>query len=300
MISIFYVILLYKSIQMKSSYLITKEEILKLYKPIDSKAHKGTQGHAVIIAGSYGKIGAAVLASKSCLKTGCGLVTAFVPKCGYQILQISIPEVMVATDENVNFITNIHLPITPQAIGIGPGIVQELATQKALFEFLRSNKVPLVLDADALNIIAQNLSWLELVPEDTILTPHPKELERLIGKWNSESEKFQKTIAFSEKYKVIIVMKGAPTFIINRNSVYENTTGNAALATAGSGDTLTGILTSLLAQGYEPKYASKFGVYLHGLTADLALPKTGYESFTASTIIKYLGKAFLELANVPI
>lgn len=282
---------------MKSSYLITKEEILKLYKPIDSKAHKGTQGHAVIIAGSYGKIGAAVLASKSCLKTGCGLVTTFVPKCGYQILQISIPEVMVATDENVNFITNIHLPLIPQAVGIGPGIGKELGTQKALFEFLRVNKVPLVLDADALNIISENLSWLELVPEDTILTPHPKELERLIGKWNSEAEKFQKTIAFSEKYKVIVVMKGAPTYIINRTSVYENTTGNAALATAGSGDTLTGILTSLLAQGYEPKYASKFGVYLHGLTADLALPKTGYESFTASTIIKYLGKAFLELEN---
>jgi ADP-dependent NAD(P)H-hydrate dehydratase len=297
MISIFYVILLYKSIPMKSSYLITKEEILKLYKPIDSKAHKGTQGHAVIIAGSYGKIGAAVLASKSCLKTGCGLVTTFVPKCGYQILQISIPEVMVATDENVNFITNIHLPLIPQAVGFGPGIGKELGTQKALFEFLRVNKAPLVLDADALNIISENLSWLELVPEDTILTPHPKELERLIGKWNSEAEKFQKTIAFSEKYKVIVVMKGAPTFIINRTSVYENTTGNAALATAGSGDTLTGILTSLLAQGYEPKYASKFGVYLHGLTADLALPKTGYESFTASTIIKYLGKAFLELDN---
>jgi len=297
MISIFSVILLYKSIQMKSSYLITKEEILKLYKPIDSKAHKGTQGHAVIIAGSYGKMGAAVLASKSCLKTGCGLVTTFVPKCGYQILQISIPEVMVATDENVNFITNIHLPLIPQAVGFGPGIGKELGTQKALFEFLRVNKAPLVLDADALNIISENLSWLELVPEDTILTPHPKELERLIGKWNSEAEKFQKTIAFSEKYKVIVVMKGAPTFIINRTSVYENTTGNAALATAGSGDTLTGILTSLLAQGYEPKYASKFGVYLHGLTADLALPKTGYESFTASTIIKYLGKAFLELEN---
>jgi ADP-dependent NAD(P)H-hydrate dehydratase len=297
MISIFYVILLYKSIQMKSSYLITKEEILKLYKPIDSKAHKGTQGHAVIIAGSYGKIGAAVLASKACLKTGCGLVTTFVPKCGYQILQISIPEVMVATDENVNFITNIHLPLIPQAVGFGPGIGKELGTQKALFEFLRVNKAPLVLDADALNIISENLSWLELVPEDTILTPHPKELERLIGKWNSEAEKFQKTIAFSEKYKVIVVMKGAPTYTINRTSVYENTTGNAALATAGSGDTLTGILTSLLAQGYEPKYASKFGVYLHGLTADLALPKTGYESFTASTIIKYLGKAFLELEN---
>jgi len=140
---------------MKEPYLITKEEILKLYKPVDSKAHKGTQGHAVIIAGSYGKIGASVLASKSCLKSGCGLVTTFLPKCGYQILQISIPEVMVATDENVNFITNIHLPIIPQAIGIGPGIGKELGTQKALFEFLRINKAPLVLDADALNIISE-------------------------------------------------------------------------------------------------------------------------------------------------
>ncbi|TDW52263.1 hydroxyethylthiazole kinase-like uncharacterized protein yjeF [Flavobacterium sp. 270] len=282
---------------MKSPYLITKEEILKFYKPINPQAHKGTQGHAVIIAGSYGKIGAAVLASKSCIKSGCGLVTAFVPKCGYQILQISIPEVMVITDENANSITNINIPLQPQAIGIGPGIGKELATQKALFEFLRINKSPLVLDADALNIISENISWLELVPEDTILTPHPKELERLIGSWTSESDKFKKTIAFSEKYKVIVVMKGAPTFVINRNSVYENTTGNAALATAGSGDTLTGILTSLLAQGYEPKYAVKIGVFLHGLTADIALPKFGYESFTASTIIKYLGKAFLELEN---
>lgn len=282
---------------MKDPFLITKEEILQLYKPVNPNTHKGLQGHAVIISGSYGKIGAAVLASKSCLKTGCGLVTTFAPKCGYQILQISIPEVMVATDENTNFITHIHLPIIPQAVGIGPGIGKELGTQKALFEFLRINKAPLVLDADALNILSENQSWLELVPENTILTPHPKELERLIGKWNSESEKFQKTIAFSEKYKVIIVMKGAPTYIINQSKIYENTTGNAALATAGSGDVLTGILTSLLAQGYEPKYAAKLGVFLHGLTADIALPKTGYQSFTASDIIKNLGKAFLELDN---
>ncbi|GIQ60046.1 ADP-dependent (S)-NAD(P)H-hydrate dehydratase [Flavobacterium collinsii] len=282
---------------MKDPFLITKEEVLKFYKPVNPLTHKGLQGHAVIIAGSYGKVGAAVLASKSCLKSGCGLVTAFVPKCGYQILQISIPEVMVVTDENTNFLTSIHLPLVPQAIGIGPGLGVELGTQKALFEFLRVNKSPLVLDADALNILAENLTWLELVPENTILTPHPKELERLIGKWNSESEKFQKTIAFSEKYKVIIVMKGAPTYIIIKTEIYENTTGNAALATAGSGDTLTGIITGLLAQGYEPKYAAKLGVFLHGLTADIALPKTGYESFTASTIIKYLGKAFLRLVQ---
>lgn len=280
---------------MKDPFLITKEEVLKFLKPVNPITHKGLQGHAVIIAGSYGKVGAAVLAVKSCLKSGCGLVTVFVPKCGYQILQISIPEVMVITDENTNFLTGIHLPLLPQAIGIGPGIGVELGTQKALFEFLRVNKSPLVLDADALNILAENLTWLELVPENTILTPHPKELERLIGKWNSESEKFQKTIAFSEKYKVIIVMKGAPTYIIIKTEIYENTTGNAALATAGSGDTLTGIVTSLVAQGYEPKYAAKLGVYLHGLTADLALPETGYQSFIASDIIRNLGKAFLEL-----
>ena len=280
---------------MKDPFLITKEEILQICKPINPKTHKGLQGHAIIIAGSYGKIGAAVLASKSCLKSGCGLVTTFTPKCGYQILQISIPEVMVVTDENSNFITHIHLPLTPQAIGIGPGIGKELGTQKAIFEFLRINKAPLVIDADALNILSENLAWLDLVPENTILTPHPKELERLIGKWNSESEKFQKTIAFSEKHKIIIVMKGAPTYIINQSKIYENTTGNAALATAGSGDVLTGILTSLLAQGYEPKYAAKLGVYLHGLTADIALSKTGYQSFTASDIIKNLGKAFLSL-----
>jgi hydroxyethylthiazole kinase-like uncharacterized protein yjeF len=285
---------------MKAPYLITKEEVLKIYKAVNPHTHKGIQGHAVIIAGSYGKIGAAVLASKACIKSGCGLVTTFTPKCGYQILQISIPEVMVVTDENANSITNIHFPLLPQAIGIGPGIGQELATQKALFEFLRTNKSPLVLDADALNILSENQSWLELIPENTILTPHQKELERLIGKWNSEAEKFQKSVAFSEKYKVIIVMKGSPTFIINKKEVYQNTTGNAALATAGSGDVLTGIITSLLAQGYEPKYAAKLGVYLHALTADIALSKTGYESFIASDIIENLGKAFLELGNVSI
>ncbi|GGF04379.1 NAD(P)H-hydrate dehydratase [Flavobacterium limi] len=282
---------------MKPPYLITKEEILNFYKSVNPLTHKGIQGHAVIVAGSYGKIGAAVLASKSCLKSGCGLVTAFTPKCGYQILQVSIPEVMVVTDENSNFITHIQLPLIPKAIGIGPGIGQELGAQKALFEFLRTNTSSLVLDADALNILSKNKSWLELVPQDTILTPHQKELERLIGKWDSESEKFQKAIAFSEQYKVIIVMKGAPTFIINKTAVYQNTTGNAALATAGTGDVLTGIITSLLAQEYEPFQAAKLGVFLHGLTADIALPQKGYQSFIASDIIENLGKAFLSLKD---
>lgn len=282
---------------MKAPVLVTKQHILKFYKPVNPQTHKGIQGHAVIIAGSYGKIGAAVLSSKACLKSGGGLVTAFIPKCGYQILQIAIPEVMVVTDEYSNSITNIHLPMIPQAIGIGPGIGQEPATQKALLQFIKANKLPMVIDADGLNILAQNESGLELLPENTILTPHPKELERLIGNWNSDAEKFQKAIDFSKKYKVIIVMKGAPTFIINQNKIYKNTTGNAALATAGSGDVLTGIIAGLLAQGYEPEQAAQLGVYLHGLTADIALPQTGYQSFIASDIVDNLGKAFLDLDN---
>ncbi|MRX40611.1 NAD(P)H-hydrate dehydratase [Flavobacterium sp. LC2016-23] len=280
---------------MKVPLQITKQEILAFYKLINPLTHKGIQGHALIIGGSYGKIGATVLASGACLKSGCGMVTAFIPKCGYAILQISNPEVMVVTDENENFISRIHFEIQPQAIGIGPGMGQEKETQKAFFEFLNTNKSPLVVDADALNILSANKSWLALLPENTILTPHPKELERLIGKWDSESEKFEKTIAFSEHYKIIIVMKGAPTFIINQSKIYQNTTGNAALATAGSGDVLTGIITSFLAQGYLPDQAARLGVFIHGLTADIALPKTGYQSFIASDIIKNLGKAFLSL-----
>lgn len=280
---------------MKTPITMTQVEIQQIYKPINSKTHKGIQGHAAIIAGSYGKIGAAVLASKACLKSGCGLVTTYVPKCGYEILQSTIPEVMVVTTTDEKYISEIILDIQPQAIGIGPGIGQEANTQKAFYEFLKTNKIPLVIDADALNILSQNKSWFALLQPDTVLTPHPKELEHLIGSWHSDSEKFEKTIEFSKRHQVIIVMKGAPTHIINREDIYQNTTGNAALATAGSGDVLTGIITSLLAQGYLPIQATQLGVYLHGLTADIALPETGYQSFIASDIIANLGKAFLSL-----
>lgn len=280
---------------MKHSILITQDEILKHYKPINPYTHKGIQGHVLIIGGSYGKIGSICLSSKAALKAGCGLVTAFTPECGYDIVQISTPEIMVLTDVKPKFISKIAFNFVPQAIGIGPGLGQELETQKAFHEFLKSNTVPLVIDADALNILSQNKDWITMLPSKTILTPHPKELERLIGKWNSETEKMEKIIAFSEKYQAIIVMKGAPTYIIDGTSIYKNTTGNAALATAGSGDVLTGIITSLLAQSYKPIEASIIGVYIHGLTADLALPETGYQSFIASDIIAYLGNAFLSL-----
>lgn len=277
---------------------IDQKEILKRYKQTDKFTHKGIQGHAIIIGGSYGKIGAACLSSKACLKTGCGLVTVFIPKCGYEILQIAVPEVMVLTDNQEKYISDITFDIKPQAIGIGPGLGQEIETQQAVYKFFKTNKIPLVIDADALNVLSKNKEWLPLLQPKTILTPHPKELERLIGKWNSDTEKLEKTIVFSKQYQLIIVMKGAPTRIIDEDIIYENTTGNAALATAGTGDVLTGMITSLLAQSYEPINAAILGVYLHGLTADIALPETGFQSFIASDVIANIGKAFLSLENL--
>lgn len=283
---------------MSNCIYINQNEILKRYKEPDQHTHKGIQGHALIIGGSYGKIGAVSLSAKACLKTGCGLVTVFIPKCGYDILQTAIPEIMVLTDIQEKIISEITFDVVPQAIGIGPGLGQAVETQNALYQFLKTNRIPLVIDADALNIISKNKKLLALLQPKTIITPHPKELERLIGKWGSEGEKMTKATSFSKQYQVIIVMKGAPTRIINGETVYENTTGNAALATAGSGDVLTGMITSLLAQSYESISAVILGVYLHGLTADIALPETGYQSFIASDVIANIGKAFLSLEKL--
>jgi hydroxyethylthiazole kinase-like uncharacterized protein yjeF len=280
---------------MISITLIDQYQIAKRYQPILSTTHKGIQGHALLVGGSYGKMGSVCLSSKAAIKSGCGLVTTFVPQCGYDIVQIAIPEVMVLTDVQSHCISAIHFDIVPDAIGIGPGLGQNPSTQQGLYDFLKSNTSHLVIDADALNILALHPDWLDLLPSQTIITPHWKELERLIGRWDSEEEHLEKTITFSKQHQLIVVMKGAPTRIIDGDLIYQNTTGNAALATAGSGDVLTGIITSLLAQSYEPINAALLGVYLHGLTADIALPETGYQSFIASDIIAYLGKAFLTL-----
>lgn len=274
---------------------ITKQEIRKRLKPVDPKSHKGTFGHALIIGGSHGKIGSVCLGAKAALRTGCGLVTVFLPECGYPIVQSLVPEAMAITDVNEKNISRIDFEIEPDAIGIGPGMGIKLVSQKAFHEFLRHNRLPLVIDADALNILSKNKTWLRLVPENSIFTPHPKEFERLVGKPKSEEHRIELAGAFSSEYKCIIVLKGAPTLIIDKANVYENTTGNAALATAGSGDVLTGMITSLMAQSYQPIDASVVAVYLHGLTADTALPETGIHSFIASDIIERIGKAYLSL-----
>ncbi len=280
---------------MSTHYPIDTNEIRMRFRPMDRYTHKGIQGHALIVGGSYGKMGSVVLASKACMKSGCGLVTAFIPKCGYEIMQIGISEVMVVTDDYQEHLTFIKSDLKIQAIGIGMGMGQHSDTQQAFFNFLKTNTLPLVIDADGLNILSQNIEWLSLLPKNAILTPHLKELERLIGKWDSEVEQFEKVKELSMTYNLIIIIKGAPSLIVHGATVFENTTGNQALATAGSGDVLTGIITSLLAQSYNPIDAAILGVYLHGLTADIAAPIMSYQSFIASDIIETIGKSYLHI-----
>lgn len=264
------------------------------YKPTHHYAHKGTQGHALIIGGSHGKIGAAILSAKAALMSGCGLVTAYIPECGYTALQSAFPEAMVLTNGD-KYIKEISFDLEPKAVGLGMGLGQHKDTQLTLYDFLKRFEGALVLDADALTILSYNKDWLELLPPDTILTPHPKELERLMGIWQDDFEKIEMMEAFAKKYSCILVAKDAYTMIVCGTTVQINTSGNAALATGGSGDVLTGIITGLLAQGYAPIDAAVLGTYLHGLTADIAVPHTGTQSFIASTILEYLGRAFLQV-----
>jgi len=280
----------------ESSIFFTEyEEIRALLKPPGRFAHKGTEGHALIIGGSLGKIGSVCLASKAALKTGCGLVTAYLPKCGMPVIQSFLPEAMAVEDNHPEHISHIGYDLLPEAVGIGIGMGQQAETEDAFHHFLRNNKAPLVIDADGLNLLAKNRNWLESLPLKTILTPHPKELSRLIGEWRDDYDKINKTRLFAQKYDLVVVVKGAYSLIIDADNIYMNSTGTPALATAGSGDVLTGMITSLLAQGYNPTEAARVGVYLHGLTADLTEETIHPRSFTAGDIIDNIGNAYLNL-----
>jgi len=276
-------------------YFMEKTEVLPIHRPRLKFSHKGTFGHALIIGGSYGKIGAVGLASRACITSGAGLVTAYVPECGYLPLQTSVPEVMVVADNDKKYITQITIPFQPEAIGIGMGMGMEKITAKAYEDFLINNTAKMVVDADGLNLLSHKPELLDKLPRNAILTPHPKELERLIGAWKDDFEKLEKAKEFSKKHQCILVIKGAHSLVIADGIGYINSTGNPGMATAGSGDVLTGIITALVAQGYEPLQASIFGVYLHGLAGDISATREGYEAVTASKIVDNLGKAFVEL-----
>lgn len=278
---------------------IGKPNVLQWYIPREKFAHKGNYGHALLIGGSYGKMGAISLASKAALVVGSGLVSAFVPECGYIPFQSTLPEVMVETDTSKKNISNINFNVTPAAIGIGPGLGLVDETKKSFANFLKANKTPLVLDADALNILAADKTLLNLIPENAILTPHSKELERLIGKWKDDFDKLKKAKSFTKKHKCILVIKGANTIVLYEGKGFVNSTGNPGMATAGSGDVLTGMITGLIAQGYAAIIAAIFGVYLHGKAGDIQVEKTGYQSLIASDIINGIGASYLDLFAVP-
>ncbi len=276
-------------------FIIDKNIAQSIYKPRHKFSHKGTFGHSLIIGGSFGKIGAVVLASKAALKSGSGLVTAYLPKCGYEILQTANPEVMVEVEDE-EYLQYFNFKLKPNVIGIGVGLGIHSKTQTGFENFLKENAISLVLDADALNIVSKNQDFLKYLPENSVLTPHPKEFERLVGSWKNDFEKLEKLLHFSVKHKCVVVLKGAYTAIAYQHKIYFNTTGNPALATAGSGDVLTGIITGLIAQNYTPFDASILGVYLHGRCADIAIQNgCSQETFIASEILNYLPNAFKEL-----
>ncbi len=280
------------------NFFLKKDFIFNKIKKRNRFSHKGNFGHGLLIAGSYGKFGACVLAAKSCLKTGIGLLSTQTPKFCYSIIQISVPESMVILDNSNKIFTNVPNLENYSAIGIGSGIGMEKDTENALeilMKKLKSHKNKrLVIDADAINLIAKNSELLKIIPENAVLTPHIKEFERLIGKKIlSNFHRYEILKKFSKKYKVFIVLKGQNTIISCPDGIcYFNTTGNPGMATAGSGDVLTGMILSFLAQNYEIKDAVILGVYLHGLAGDFAKNKVGENSLTASDIIKNIKNTF--------
>jgi len=275
---------------------IEKEQVRAILPARNKFAHKGTFGHALIISGCYGMMGAALLAGESCLRGGTGLVTLHVPRFGFSIIQTGFPEAIVSLDQS-DILFSEPPDLAPYtAIGIGPGIGCKQNTGKGLKMVLEKAGVPLVIDADGLNILAAHPDWLELMPEGTILTPHPKEFDRLAGESANAYERHVRQREFAERYRVTVVLKGAYTGIATANGRYWfNTTGNPGMATGGSGDVLTGLITGLLAQGISPEDAALAGVYLHGLAGDLAVQESSQESVIAGDMISHLGAAFREL-----
>jgi NAD(P)H-hydrate epimerase len=273
----------------KSSYhLIEKSACEAMVKPRKRFSHKGTYGHSLIVAGSKGKIGAAVLATGAALKAGSGLVSSFIPECGYTILQSTVPEAMCFTSQSEDHISGILDWNQFTSIAVGPGIGTHSDTIRTVIHLLENSKKPLVLDADALNIIAAQADLLNLIPKNSILTPHPKEFDRLFGSSASAYARLVKQQTIAKRHNLIIILKGAYTSIACPDGkIYFNSSGNTGMATGGSGDVLTGIIAALLAQAYKPDHAALLGVYFHGDAGDAAMRSILQQSITASDIVTF-------------
>jgi len=267
--------------------MLTNTEIRSLLKERAATSNKSDYGHGLIIAGKRGMMGAAVVSAKAAVRSGVGLLTVCVPFEERMILQVAIPEAMLMTREDDHYKLERFT-----GIGIGPGIGTDPVPEEVLISVMIESKSPMVLDADALTIISDNKKLLESIPEETIITPHTGEFDRLFGAHETNEERINTAISQAQKYNLIIILKGHPTAIITSKEVFYNPTGNAGLAKGGSGDALTGLLTSFLAQGYTPVNAAKLAVFLHGLAADITLNDQSSESMIISDVIDNFGKAF--------
>jgi len=270
--------------------------IEKIYVPRNKFSNKGNYGYACLLAGSYGMMGAAVLSARACLRSGAGKLTCYICEAGYNILQTSVPEAMckVFGDKHLKDVSDFN---DFNVIGIGPGIGKFESHKKLLNDLFSNFKRPLVIDADALNILSENQSLYNSIPPNSIITPHPKEFERLFGKTNSDFDRINLALSKAKELNIYVVLKGHYTFIASpENKGFFNSTGNAGMATAGAGDVLTGILTGLLAQKYSPLNACILGVYLHGLSGDIAAKEISQEALIADDIIQYIGHAFKEIS----
>lgn len=277
-------------------YFITKSDLKPLLKFRNKFSHKGSFGHALLICGTYGKMGAAVIAAKACLRSGAGLLTVHVPEKGVDVMQSSIPEAMVSADINTNVISELPILDKISAIGIGPGIGTTNETEAVLKKLLNYSSAPIVFDADAINILSNNKTWLSFLPAGSVLTPHVKEFDRLTEVHYNDFDRVNTAKHFAMKQNCILILKGTFTLIAMPDGhCFFNSTGNAGLAKGGSGDTLTGIITGLIARGYTPPQAALIGVFIHGLAADLCLKKINSESLLATDVINKLPKAFEKL-----
>lgn len=282
--------------QATSLYYTTSKEISALLKARSKFSHKGSFGHALLLAGSKGKSGAAVISAKACLRSGAGLLTVHSNKETLSMLLHHLPEAMTSQDAHPDFISELPSTEKYNAIAIGPGIGTEKETETALKKLLQYYSGKIVIDADGLNILSENKTWLSFLPPDTILTPHPKEFERLTEKHADDFERLTAARQFALKYRCILVLKGAHTAIaMPDGTIFFNSSGNAGLAKGGSGDGLTGILLGLLARGYNSPQATLIGTFVHGFAADLSIRKKSMEGLLISDVIEALPKAFKRL-----
>ena len=277
---------------------IDKNSVENIYVPRNKFSNKGNFGYACLLCGSYGMMGAAVLSARGCLRSGVGKLACYICEAGYDILQTSVPEAMCKIFGN-KFIKDAKNFSDFDVIGIGPGIGRYESHKQLLVDLFSNFQKPLVIDADALNVLSENRSLYKSIPANSILTPHPKEFERLFGKTNSDFERINIALSKAKELHIFIVLKGHYTFIASPNGKgFFNSTGNAGMATAGAGDVLTGIITGLLSQKYSPLNACILGVYLHGLAGDIAAKNISEEALIADDIIENLGNAFKENNDV--